>query len=190
MKWRRGKRNMIVWRNSLNHTLKCKVPPSLSAYSPVEGAGKYEYLYQRGGIFSSDVALFLWPGKPMRLKDAVAAADHYWAMPPVLWQGVGQLWAHELDSSISTEGIDVPEEITRTLATEWESQGRSFWTIVLISIWYSTYKLRLGLHFSFREEKKSVIVFFYILSCPETPLYNEINVKHLFQVAAEDTVKK
>lgn len=95
LKWHRGKRNTIVWGNSLNHTLKCKMPPSLWAYSPVEGAGEYEYLYQRGEIFLSEVALFLWPGKPMRLKEAVAAANQlsHWVVPPVCdreWTPVSQ----------------------------------------------------------------------------------------------------
>lgn len=42
---------------------------------PCRGAGKYEHVYQRGGIFSLEAALFLWPGKPIRLKEALAAAD-------------------------------------------------------------------------------------------------------------------
>lgn len=49
---------------------------------------------------------------------------------------------------------------------------------------------KTGLHFLFRGEKRSIIVFFYILSYPDTPLYNESNVENLFQVATEGTVNK
>lgn len=153
VKWHRGERNLIIWGTSLKYIM----PPSLWACIHVEDAGDYEYLYQREGILLTEVALFLWPGKPVSLKEAVAAAGQlsHWVVPPVLWQGVV---AHELDSSISTEGIDLPEEITRTVITDGEIQESSCWTVVLISVWYSTFIWRLGLQFSFRGESVSVFL--------------------------------
>lgn len=186
-----GKRNMIAWGTSLKHTLKYKMLPSLWAYSPAEDAGEYEHLCQRGGIFSSEVALFLWPGKPMRLKKALVAADQLSprVVPLVLWQGVVPVspWAWLIyfhwrnrcpwgDHQNSDNWVgDSGKQLLNNCAH--------------FSMIFYTYS-KTGLHFSFRGEKKSIKVCFYLLSSPDTPLYNKSNVENLFQTAPGDTVNK
>lgn len=149
-----GKRNNYLRKFSKTYSVKYKLVPNLWAYSPIWAAREYEHVYWRGEAFWSEIAL-LWTGKACEAKEALAAADQlsHWVVQRVSWQEVVVCAPTELNSSISTEGIDVPEELTKTVTTEWVVQGRSCWTILNISVWYSACVPRLGLHFSFSQEK-------------------------------------
>ena len=180
---------MIVWGSSLKHTL---WSPNCYLTFELIVAREYEHVCWRGEAFWSEVAL-LWTGKACEAKEALAAADRlsHWVVLLVLWQEVVICAPTELNSSVSTEGIDVPEDLTVTVTTEWVIQGSSCWTILNISLRYSACIPRLGLHFSVSQEKSSIIGFFYfVFSSPRTPLYNESNVEKLLQVATEDPVNK
>lgn len=50
----------------------------------------------------------------------------------VWWQNVVLYAPTELNSSIPTEGTDVPEELTKTVTDKWVIQGSSCWTVLNI----------------------------------------------------------
>lgn len=77
----------------------------------------------------------------------------------VWWQNVVLYAPTELNSSIPTEGTDVPEELTKTVTDKWVIQGSSCWTVLNISV---SYLQRLGWYFSFRQEKERMFFYFQV----------------------------